>query len=103
MHYVYMIKNNFNDLYIGITEDLEKRLLYHNEHRGAKFTKRTTQFHIVFSEQYPTILEAHQREIQLKKWRRSKKEFLIEKYQKGFETKLNSLKKPVTNHLVTGL
>ena len=90
-----MIRNSADKLYIGITENPQARLQYHNEKRGAQFTKQisihSTQgrgnFEIVFLEQYATLAEARKREIQIKKWRREKKEMLIECYQKGIPTK----------------
>ena len=88
MHYVYMIKNNFGKLYIGITENLGKRLDYHNTKQGAQFTKSKSKFILVFQEEYKTLKEARKREIQIKKWRRDKKEFLIQRFQKGLSTKL---------------
>ncbi len=72
--YVYMIKNSADKLYIGITKNPEERLLYHNQKRGAKFTKYIPNFKIVFLEKYETLEQARKREIQIKKWRREKKE-----------------------------
>jgi len=83
-----MIKNDFGKLYIGITENLEDRLHYHNSKLGAQFTKGKAKFFIVFSEQYNTITEARKREIQIKKWRRGKKEKLILLYNKSISTKI---------------
>jgi len=88
MYYVYMIKNDFGKLYVGATEDVESRLRYHNTKQGAQFTKGKAKFHIVFSESYNTFAEARTREIQIKKWRRGKKDALIERFQKGLPTKL---------------
>ena len=88
MFFVYMIRNSYRDLYVGITDDPEQRLKYHNEKRGAQYTKRDTKFRIVFLEQHTTLAEARKREIQIKKWRREKKEFLIDRFQKGIFTKL---------------
>lgn len=86
MYYVYMIKNAFDDLYIGISADPVQRLKDHNSNKGALYTKRDSQFEIVFLEKYSTLSEARQREIQLKKWNRKKKEFLIKRYQQGEAT-----------------
>lgn len=88
MFFVYMICNSYYDLYIGITDDPKQRLKYHNERRGAQYTKRDSKFKIVFLEQYETLAEARKREIQIKKWRRDKKEMLIERYGKGLQTKI---------------
>jgi len=87
MYFVYMIKNSYDDLYVGITDNPEQRLKYHNEKRGALFTKRDSKFNIVFLEPHETLQPARVREIQIKKWRRDKKEFLIALYEKGLPTK----------------
>jgi len=87
MYFVYMIKNDFDKLYVGITENLENRLSYHNSKMGAEFTKGKTKFFLVFSEEYNTLVGARKREIQIKKWRRDKKEKLIDLYNKGINTK----------------
>ncbi len=84
-----MIKNSASKLYIGITENPKERLEYHNRKRGAKFTKYISDYEVVFLEKYESLMLARQREIQIKKWRRGKKEQLIEKYSKGLETKHN--------------
>lgn len=88
MYYVYMIQNSANKLYVGVTKNLEKRLCYHNTNQGAQFTKSRSKFSVVFYESYKTLAEARKREIQIKKWRRDKKEVLIQKFQKGLSTKL---------------
>lgn len=88
MYHLYMIKNSSNKLYVGISENPQKRVQYHNERRGAQFTKYLPDFKIVFLEQYKTLAEARRREIQIKKWRREKKEFLITQYHLGKETRL---------------
>lgn len=86
MYYLYMIKNKENSLYVGVTENPTRRLSEHNSERGASFTKERSGFFIVFLENYETLKQARQREIQIKKWRREKKEFLIEKYSRGEST-----------------
>ena len=88
MYFVYMIRNSANKLYIDVTEDAEARLRYHNRKRGAQFTKRIPTFEIVFLEQYENLTKARKREIQIKKWRREKKEMLVERYKSGLPTKL---------------
>ncbi|MBI4088400.1 GIY-YIG nuclease family protein [Candidatus Kaiserbacteria bacterium] len=87
MYFVYMLKNSYDDLYVGITDNPQQRLKYHNEKRGAQFTKQESKFKTVFLEQHSTLANARKREIQIKKWRREKKEALIERYQKGLPTK----------------
>jgi putative endonuclease len=77
-----MIKNSLGKLYVGITENPEKRLAAHNSLCGAKFTKYIPDFKIVFLEKQNSLEQARKREIQIKKWRREKKETLINKYKK---------------------
>jgi putative endonuclease len=86
-----MVKNLYNDVYIGITDNPQQRLKYHNEKRGALFTKRDSRFEIVFLEQHETLAQARKREIQVKKWRRDKKDALIERYARGLSTKSKGL------------
>ena len=87
MYYVYIVENSYTDLYTGITNNPTQRLKYHNENRGALFTKRQSKFKLVFLEQHATLAEARKREIQIKKWRCDKKEMLINKYKNGLSTK----------------
>ncbi|MBI4118134.1 MAG: GIY-YIG nuclease family protein [Parcubacteria group bacterium] len=93
MYFVYMMKNSINKLYVGITQNPDARARHHNEQRGAKFTKYKTDFGIVFLEKYTTLAEARKREIQIKKWRREKKENLIERYSQGLPTKMSQVSK----------
>ena len=88
MYYIYMIKNSYNDLYVGVSENPEQRLQEHNSHRGAQFTESKKSFQIVFIESYKTLSEARKREIQIKKWRRDKKEMLVQRFQKNLPTKI---------------
>ncbi len=85
--FVYMIKNSINKLYVGISENPKERLDYHNQKRGSQFTKYSPDFKIVFLEEYKDLASTRKREIQIKKWRRDKKELLIDKYRLGLETK----------------
>lgn len=76
---VYILRTSKNTLYIGQTNNLEKRL---KEHRGktsrsSKYTRSFDTLKLVYSEKYLTRKEAMQREFQLKKWTKAKKEALI--------------------------
>ncbi len=85
-----MIKNEYGELYTGVSENPQKRVHHHNHNQGAQYTKRGGIFALVFLEEYPTLTDARKREIQIKKWRREKKEKLIELYNLGKETKTKS-------------
>jgi len=87
MYFVYMIKNLFGKLYIGVSQNPQARLHDHNHKQGAKFTKHTPTLEIVFLEPHQTLTDARKREIQIKKWRRDKKEMLIDRYVRKLPTK----------------
>jgi len=89
MYYVYMIKNSEDKLYIGLTKNPKQRLSEHSSKRGAQYTKSKLLFKICFLEEYNTLSLARKREIQLKKWRRDKKEELIKKYKQGLPTNID--------------
>ena len=77
---VYILRTSPDTLYIGQTNNLEKRLREHKNKssKSAKYVRYFSGFKLVYSEEYPTRKEAMQREIQLKKWSRLKKEALIQ-------------------------
>ncbi|WP_246032665.1 GIY-YIG nuclease family protein [Sphingobacterium yanglingense] len=67
-------------LYIGVTSDLYSRLVEHREkHYLNSFTSKYNSCLCVYYESFPAIEEAIDREKQLKKWSRAKKEMLINK------------------------
>ena len=76
-YYFYIARCTDNLLYIGCTSNLEKRIERHNSGDGARWFKDHGLGAIVYSEKYPDYLNAHRRELQVKKWSRIKKENLI--------------------------
>ena len=77
MYFLYIIRDSRSNLYIGQTNNLEKRLQYHRSGNGAKYLKNDNKIELVYSENYLTRSESRKREIQLKKWTRAKKDALI--------------------------
>jgi len=79
-YYVYII-SNFNNrvLYIGVTNDLKRRIYEHKDKLIKGFTSKYNINKLVFFEQFNNINEAIQREKQMKKWNRKWKDELIEK------------------------
>jgi predicted GIY-YIG superfamily endonuclease len=77
MYYLYILRNIHNRLYIGQTNDIDRRLTEHRTHHGAKFIRDYGDFELEYTEQFTTRQEAVQRETQLKHWTRAKKEALI--------------------------
>lgn len=79
-YYVYILTNkNKTVLYIGVTNDLKARLYYHNnpEANSKHFTHKYKCEYLLYYEHFLDVEIAIQREKQLKKWRREKKEELI--------------------------
>ncbi len=76
-NYTYILKCEDNTLYTGWTNNLEKRLIAHNNGSGAKYTKGRQPVTLVYFEEYASKESAMQREWQIKKMKRSEKIKLI--------------------------
>ena len=81
MYYFYILRCTDNSLYCGQTNNLERRIKEHNfdKNKSAKYLRGKTPAKLVFFEEFPTLLEAMRRELQIKKWTKAKKEALIKK------------------------
>lgn len=77
--FVYILRTSSNTLYIGQTNNLEKRLKEHQNKtsKSAKYIKYFLSCALVYSEMYPSRTQALKREWQLKKWTKAQKETLI--------------------------
>lgn len=76
---LYILRINKSRLYIGITDNLERRFLEHKQSKGAKFTKYSDSIELVYVEELSSLRGAMKREKQIKSWTRAKKEALIAK------------------------
>jgi predicted GIY-YIG superfamily endonuclease len=74
--FVYILRCADNSLYIGSTDDIDRRVMTHNDGRASSFTATRRPVVLVYSERYPTRQSAVARERQLKRWTRAKKEAL---------------------------
>ena len=80
MHFVYMLQCADGTLYVGATNNLEKRLQQHNDSpRGAHYTKIRRPVTLKYSETFATLHDARAREAEIKRWPREKKLGLIKK------------------------
>ena len=77
-YYVYIMTNGVRTLYIGVTNNLMRRVFEHKEKLAEGFTKKYNITMLVYYETTGDIQAAIAREKQLKSWRRSKKIALIE-------------------------
>lgn len=78
-YFVYILRTSLDTLYIGQSNNLEKRLKEHQNKtsKSAKYIKYFDSFQLVYSEEYSSRIEAMKREYQLKHWTKAKKEALI--------------------------
>ena len=77
-YYIYIMSNtNDTTLYIGVTNDIERRVQEHKDGQIQGFTQKYCCTKLVYYEEYSDINQAIDREKKLKKWRREKKDWLI--------------------------
>lgn len=83
--YVYIMAcNTRRTIYIGVTNSLLARIQQHRRQEGHGFAARYHTIHLVYYEVFREARDAIARETQLKKWRREKKNWLIEKMNPGW-------------------
>ena len=84
--YVYILSNKPSGvLYIGLTNELERRLNEHKNKILKGFTYKYNVDKLVYFEEFDTYEEAFTRERRLKKWNRDWKIELIEKENPNWE------------------
>ena len=72
-------------MYIGVTNDLHRRICEHQSEEIDGFTKKYHVHKLVYFERYSDIHIAIAREKQLKKWTRQKKNHLVEMKNPNWE------------------
>ncbi|HOZ30040.1 MAG TPA: GIY-YIG nuclease family protein [Bacteroidales bacterium] len=75
--WMYILECSDGSYYVGSTINLEKRIEQHNAGEGANHTKKHLPVKLVYFEEFERIDFAFYREKQVQKWRREKKEALI--------------------------
>lgn len=90
MYFVYILRTSSNTLYIGQTNNLERRMFEHQNKtsRSAKYLRYFTSCNLVYKETFDNRTDAMKREAELKKWTKAKKEALI---SNGGKVKINAL------------
>ncbi len=83
-YFVYIITNRKRTLYIGVTNDLERRVSEHKHHLVQGFSSRYAISRLVYYEEHGDVKIAIAREKQLKGWLRAKKIALIESVNPGW-------------------
>lgn len=85
-YYVYILASQKNGtLYIGVTNDLMRRIYEHKQLHVKGFTKKYTIDRLVYYQSVSDIHSAIKREKVLKKWNRSWKIALIEEFNPGWD------------------
>ena len=77
-YYVYILTNRSGTLYVGVTNDLERRMYEHKNKLVPGFTSKYNVARLAHFEQTSEVESAIAREKQIKGWRRNKKVALIE-------------------------
>ena len=78
-YYVYILASESRELYVGVTNDLTKRVVQHRSGLNQKsYTTRHQTFRLVYCESTSDVLSAIRREKQIKGWTRRRKIELID-------------------------
>jgi putative endonuclease len=81
LFYVYLLANRRNGtLYVGVTNDLARRVYEHRQHAVPGFTGRYGVTMLVWYELHGSIVEAIAQEKRIKHWRRAWKLALVERF-----------------------
>ena len=77
-YYVYLLTNwNNKVMYVGVTNNLERRVYEHKNKLVEGFTEKYNVFKLVYFEETSDAMSAVEREKEIKKWRREKKDALV--------------------------
>jgi putative endonuclease len=76
-YYVYVMTNNSGTLYIGVTNDIARRVREHQLGLKRGFTQRYRMTRLLYVESATDVRDALQREKQLKGWTRKRKLDLV--------------------------
>lgn len=85
MFYVYILASLSGTLYVGLTDDLRRRVEEHKLGLVDSFTKKYNVNRLMYYETFHEPKIAEDRELQIKKWRRGKKIALFEKTNPRWE------------------
>jgi putative endonuclease len=91
-YYIYLLTNKrLNVLYAGVTNHLIRRIYEHKNKMVEGFTKKYNVDRLVYYEAYSEIIEAIEREKQIKGWARKKKNDLINQMNPEWDDLYDSL------------
>lgn len=87
--YVYIMSNDSGITYVGVTNDIYRRVQEHKNGATKGFSSKYKTYKLVYYEEFQYVEEAITREKQIKTWRKEKKRGLI----KGVNPKWDDLSK----------
>jgi putative endonuclease len=83
-YYVYILASRSRNLYIGVTNNLKRRVLEHKQGLVPGFTHKYRIHRLVHFESFSDVRDAIGREKQIKAWRRDKKLALVRRNNPGW-------------------
>ncbi len=84
-YFVYILASKSRVLYVGVTNDILRRVAEHRSKNTPGFTSRYNINLLVYCEETESIIAAIEREKEIKGWRRKKKISLIESQNPAWE------------------
>lgn len=84
-NFIYIISSFSGVLYVGVTNNLQRRVYEHKQELVEGFSKKYKCNKLVYFEEYKDVNQAITREKQLKNWNRKKKEYLIKRINPMFK------------------
>lgn len=77
MYHIYLLECADGSIYTGITNDLKRRLLQHQNGKASRYTRSRGAVKMLYTEKSKNKSAALKREMEIKKWPRVKKLELI--------------------------
>ena len=84
-YFIYVLASRSRVLYVGVTNDLERRVFEHKQKLVPGFTAEYDVDRLIYFESTPDVFAAIRREKQIKGWRRNRKVALIESVNPDWE------------------
>jgi putative endonuclease len=82
---VYILASRSRNLYTGVTNDLQPRVVEHRQGLVPGFTTRYKIVRLVHFEEFADVRDAIAREKEVKAWRREKKLWLINRRNRAWQ------------------
>ena len=88
-YFVYIATNKSSTIYVGVTNNLERRIHEHDKKKGAHFTAKYNINKLIYFCEFNRIEEAIAAEKKIKGWSRKKKMALIKTINPEFKNLLD--------------